>query len=224
MQQQPSESEFQDQPSQEKKPTPIAEIVKEEPVAIWPSFGQLIIDLFKLAFEASANMFFYFVPSHLRPSFSKKGLTPLKDSLRMPEDEAEIPLVQKQRVPAPISETRHAHAPNTNDKYSDMKPLKTKSASFRDPSLSSSKHRSSKRQEYAEFYGSGEVPPYGQSRSKSQKDRTRHRQRDKNGEVVYGSAGTEPKPVEIKAVNYDDPKFNHYNIRNKYGSDDSFRF
>ncbi|XP_034679604.1 uncharacterized protein LOC117909629 isoform X2 [Vitis riparia] len=217
-----SESEFEDQLIKE-KPTPIVESIKEEPDAGWPSFGQLIIDLSKLTLEALTGILLYFIPSRFMPTRARKGLTPLKDHLIMPEDEADPPLAQKQRAPPPLSETRQAHTPNTSEKYSEMKPPKIKSYSFKDPSLSS-KHRSSKRQEYAEFYHSGEVPPpYTQVRSKSQKERSRHRQRDKSGEM-FGAVGTEPKPVEIKAVDYDDPKFDHYNIRSKYGSDDSFRF
>lgn len=218
VQQQPLDSKFKEYSSKE-KPTPIVESIKEEPG--WPSFGQLIIDLSKLTFEALAGIFLSFLPSHFRPNSSKKGLTPLKDSLRMPEDEAEPTLVQRQSTPAPLSETRQAHTPNTSDKYSEMKPPKNKSNSFKDPSLSS-KHRSSKRQDYAEFYGSGEIPPY--SKSKSQKERTRHRQREKSGEVAYETVGTQPKPVEMKAVDYDNPKFDRYNIGRKYGPDDSFRF
>ncbi|KAJ9153475.1 hypothetical protein P3X46_026909 [Hevea brasiliensis] len=216
--QQYSEGEFMEYPSME-KPTPITESMKEDPK--WPSFGQLIIDLSKLALEALASMFLFLIPSWFRSSGSK-GLTPLKDSLRMPEDEVEPPTVQRQSIPVPLSETRQVHTPDTSDKYSEMKPPKIKSSSFKDPSLSS-KHRSSKRQEYAEFYVSGEVPPSG--RPKSHKERTRHRQRDKSGEVIFGAAGTEPtKPVEMKPVNYDNPKFDHYNMRSKYGSDNSYPF
>lgn len=197
------------------------ESAKEEPG--WPSFGQLIIDLSKLGLEALGGIFLYFIPSRFRPNGARKGLTPLKDNLRMPEDEAEKPpLVQKQSAPTPVSETRQVHPPNASDKYSDLKPPKIKSSSFKDPSLLS-KHRSSKRQEYAEFYGSGEVPPGG--RSKSQKERSRHRQREKSGEVVFGAVGAEQKPVDVKAVDYDNPKFDRYNMRSsRYGPDDSFRF
>ena len=216
MYQQPSENETNGK-STEEKVSPIVESTKDEPG--WPSFGQLIIDLSKLGLEALAGLFLYFVPSHFRSTGAKKGLTPLNDSLRMPEEEAEPPSAQRQSAPAPISETRHVHAPNVGDKYSDLKHPKIKSSSFKDPSLSS-KHRSSKRQEYAEFYGSGEVPPPG--RSKSQKERPRHRQREKSGEVVFGAVGAEPKPVEVKPVNYDNPKFDHYNMRTRYGPDDSF--
>lgn len=214
------ETESTEPPSKE-KPNPIVESMKEEPG--WPSFGQLIIDLSKLALEALANAFLYFIPSHFRRGGSKKNLTPLKDRLKMPEDESEPepPVVQRQTTPVPLSETRRVHNPSATEKYSDMKPPKLKSNSFKDPSLSS-KHRSSKRQEFAELYMSGEVPPY--TRSKTQKERTRHRQRDKSGEVVYGPGGTEPKPAEMKPRDYDNSKFDHYNIRNKYGSDDSFRF
>lgn len=216
--QQPSDREFKEQPSKEKL-TPIVDSTKEEPG--WPSFGQLVADLSKLALEAMGSIFLYFVPSRFRPNSSKKGLTPMKDSLIMPENEVPPPLVQRQATPAPISETRQTHTTNTADKYSEMKPPKIKSSSFRDPSLSS-KHRSSKRQEFAEFYGPGEVPPY--TRSKTQKERTRHRQRDKTAEVVYGTGGADQKPVETKPVDYDNSKFDHYNMRSKYGSSDSFRF
>ncbi|TYH21570.1 hypothetical protein ES288_A04G054800v1 [Gossypium darwinii] len=215
---QPSDREFKEQPSKEKL-TPIVDSTKEVPG--WPSFGQLVADLSKLALEAMGSIFLYFVPCRFQPNSSKKGLTPMKDSLIMPEDEVPPPLVQRQATPAPISETRQTHTTNTADKYSEMKPPKIKSSSFRDPSLSS-KHRSSKRQEYAEFYGPGEVPPY--TRSKTQKERTRHRQRDKTAEVVYGTGEADQKPVETKPVDYDNSKFDHYNMRSKYGSSDSFRF
>ncbi|ONI12375.1 hypothetical protein PRUPE_4G160200 [Prunus persica] len=213
----PLKSEIKEHPSNGKS-SPMVESMKEEPG--WPSFGQLIIDLSKLGLEALAGIFVHFIPSRFMPGGSQKGLTPLKDALRMPEDEAETPLVQRQSAPAPLSETRQAHTPNASEKYSEMKPPKMKSASFKDPSLSS-KHRSSKRQDSAEFYGSGEVASY--SRSKSQKERPRHRQRDKSGEVVFG-AGTEPKPMDMKAAGYDNPKFENYNIRSRYGPDSSYRF
>ncbi|CAK9151725.1 unnamed protein product [Ilex paraguariensis] len=214
----------QEQLSKE-KPTPIVETVKEEQVAGWPSFGQLIVDLCKLGLEASGSIFLYLMPFRFKRNGHGKGsgngLTPLKDSLIMPEDEAEPPLVQKQRTPASLSESRQAHTPNSSDQYSEMKPSKMRSTSFKDPSLSS-KHRSSKRQEHAEYYASGEVPPYVQVRSKSQKERTKHRQRDKSGEVGFGASGMDPKPAEMKPVNYDDRKYDHYNVRTKYG--DSFRY
>ncbi|KAF8025855.1 hypothetical protein BT93_F2631 [Corymbia citriodora subsp. variegata] len=217
----------------EEKPIPVVNTPKEDPG--WPSFGQLLIDLSKLGLEALAGIFLYFVPSRLRSRGTKKGLTPLKDSLRMLQDEADPQLVQRQRTPAPLSETRQVHrtpaplsetrqvhrtpAPLSEtrqvhtpiEKRSETKPVKVKSSSFKDPSLSS-KHR--KRQEYAEFYGSGEVPPY--SKVKVHKERTRHRQRDKSGEAVYGAMGAEQKPVEMKPVDYERAKYEHYNIRGKY--------
>lgn len=217
--QQPMERESQEHPSKDKT-TPIVESIKEESEAGWPSFGQLLMDLSKLALEALASVFLQFMPFSFQRKSSTNGLTPLKDSLVMPEDVAEPPLVQKHRTPAPLSETRQAHTPNASDKYSEMKPPKMRSSSFKDPSLSSKHRSSSKRQEYAEFYGPNEVPlPV---RSKSQKERTKHRQRDKSGEVGYGVVGAEHKPVEIKPVNFDEAKFGHYNIRNKYA--DSYGF
>ncbi|KAJ6753876.1 hypothetical protein OIU79_026665 [Salix purpurea] len=215
---QSSETEFKKKSSKE-KPIPIVENMKEDPK--WPSFGQLLIDLSKLALEALVGILLCFVPSWNSTGGASKGLSPLKDSLILPEDEVEPPSVQRQSTPAPVTESRQVHAPTTSDKYSEVKPPKIKSASFKDPSLLS-KHRSSKRQEYAEFYGSGEVLSHG--RSKIHKEKSRHRQRDKSGEVVFGAVGAEPKPVEMKPVDHDGPKFEHYNIRSKYGPDSSYRF
>ncbi|KAJ6894155.1 hypothetical protein NC652_028048 [Populus alba x Populus x berolinensis] len=221
--QQSSESEYKEKSSKE-KPIPVVDNMKEEPM--WPSFGQLFIDLSKLALEALVGVLLSFVPSWYRPGGARKDLTPLKDSLIMPDDGVEPPSVQPPSVqrpstPAPISENRQVHTPTTSDKYSEMKLPKIKSASFKDPSPLS-KHRSSKQQEYAEFYGSGEVPSHG--RSKSHKEKSRHRQRDKSGEVVFGAAGAEPKPAEKIPVDYNSPKFNHYNNRSMHGSDSLYRF
>ncbi|GMN31351.1 hypothetical protein TIFTF001_046506 [Ficus carica] len=158
---QATEDDAKEKPSEEKH-TPIVETPKEEPG--WPSFGQLIIDLSKLGLEALGGLFLYYVPSRFRLNGARKGLTPLKDTLRMPEDEAgQPPLVQRQSAPIPLSETRQVHTPTASDKYSDMKPPKIKSSSLKDPIKLSSfrdisvstKHWFSKRQEYAEFYGSG---------------------------------------------------------------------
>ncbi|XP_060188212.1 uncharacterized protein LOC132617260 isoform X1 [Lycium barbarum] len=192
------------------KPAPAVETVKEEQEAGWPSFGQLLWDLSKLAIEGLGSLFGYIVPLRFRhKSFIRAGLTPLKDSLIMPQDEVEPPLVQKQRAPAPASEIRQV--PAVGDKFPEGKPMKIRSSSSKDPTLST-KHRSSRRHEYTEYYGtSGEVPPYTQVRSKSQKERTKHRRQDNVG------AGVEAKPAETKAVNYQDPKYAHYNMRNKYG-------
>lgn len=249
MLQRPSEKEFKG-PASNEKHMPILESSKEEPG--WPSFGQLIVDLSKLSLEALAGAFTQFIPSHFRPDISKRGLTPLKDRLVMPEDEAQPPLINRQNVQGhtpltknqlppqlhtPLSDSRMAphvhtppidnrlvpnvHTPSTAEKYSEMKPPKIKSSSFKDPSLSS-KHRSSKRPDYAEFYGSTEIPPY--SKSKSQKERPRHRQREKSGEFVMGAVGTEAKAVEPRAVDHNNPKFDHYSMRTKYASEETFRF
>jgi len=235
--QRPSEREYKG-PASNEKHMPILESSKEEPG--WPSFGQLIVDLSKLSLEAIAGAVTQFIPSHFRPGISKRGLTPLKDRLVMPEDEAQPPLINRQnaqghapltktqlpsqQLHTPLSDNRmasHVHTPSTVEKYSEMKPPKIKSSSFKDPSLSS-KHRSSKRPDYAEFYGSTEIPPY--TKSKSQKERPRHRQREKSGEFVMGAVGTEAKPVETRAVDHNNPKFDHYSMRTKYASEETFRF
>ncbi|KAI7743688.1 hypothetical protein M8C21_014954 [Ambrosia artemisiifolia] len=174
------------------------ETVKEEQEAGWPSFSQLVVDLSKLVLEGFGNIFASFNP------FARRGLTPLKDRLIMPEDEPvhRPALAQKHRTPTPVSETRHVH--NPNEKHPEItKPVKLRSSSVKDPN----KHRVSKREEYAEFYGpNGEVTHV---RSKSQKERTKHRVKEKRSEAVH----VEQKPVDLKPVNYDDPKFSY--MRNK---------
>lgn len=230
-------SEFKEQ-TDEKKAVPLMESVKDVPG--WPSFGQLLVDLSKFSLEAFGSIFTYLVPYRLRTRGLRKDLTPLRDHLKMPEDEAEphfnpgvsrknlVPLKDslrlpedqpeplRQSAPAPLSETRVAH--NPTDKYTDTKPPKLRSTSLKDPLLS--KRRAAKQQqEYAEFYASGEVPPY--SRSKSHKEKSRHRQRDKSGEAVYAA---EQKAAELKPAEYESAKLDHYNIRNKYGSDGYYRF
>ncbi|KAF8100322.1 hypothetical protein N665_0227s0054 [Sinapis alba] len=215
-----SETSFEEeQQGKEKLSRPVLETTttttKEEPG--WPSFGQLLIDLCKLALE--------FLTSHLVPARfrTSSNLRPLKDRLKMPEDEQEQPpLVQRHTAPAPVSESRHAHLPKQSDSYPEHKTTKTRSGSaIKDPTLSSSKHHrsSSKRQEYAQFYASGEVvqPP------KIHKERSRRRHRDKTTE-------TEPKTTAtsdtVKPVEYSNSsKFDHFNIRSsKYGPETPFRF
>ncbi|KAJ4829947.1 hypothetical protein Tsubulata_008374 [Turnera subulata] len=226
MQQQPAERNFKKSEEQgsKEKPTPlVVESMKEEPR--WPSFGQLIIDLSKLALEALGSGFLYLIPSWFRSDGAGKGLTPLKDSLIMPEDEVGTSSVQRQSsTAASLPETRQVHgsSPVVNDKYSDVKPPKMKSGgSYKDPSLPS-KHRSLnlKRHDYADFYGPGDIPPY--IRSKTHKEKPRHRQRDKNAEVETEPKSFEGKPV---AMGHDNPRFDHYSgIRSKYGPDSSYRF
>ncbi|XP_010542321.1 PREDICTED: uncharacterized protein LOC104815575 isoform X2 [Tarenaya hassleriana] len=217
--QQISETMSEEHPGKQKL-APVVETAKEEPG--WPSFGQLVIDLSKLSLEFLTSLVFHLVPTRFRTTKkSSSNLTPLKDRLKMPEDEPEPPLVQKHTTSAPVSESRHAHLPKISDNnYSEPKAAKVKSSSSKDPTMSGTKHRSSsRRQEYAEFYTSGEI------RQKSQKERTRHRHRDRTAE-------TEPKPaVEIpKPVDYSNPKFDHLNFRSKYGPgpgpgpESSFRF
>ncbi|XP_042029354.1 uncharacterized protein LOC121776260 [Salvia splendens] len=204
-------------------PTPVDVTVKEEPEAGWPSFAQLIWDLAKVTVEALTGILAQFIPSSVLNNIPRRGLTPLKDSLVMPEDEAEPAPPLKQRTPAPLSETRQV----PSERPAEAKPPKLRSTSMKDPSLST-KHRSSRRPEYAEFYGSSEAPQYGQVRSKSQKEsRSKHRHREKGGgDAAFGAAPPpvmEPKPVEAKPTGYENAKYDPYNFRAKY-SGDSYRF
>ncbi|KQJ94170.1 uncharacterized protein LOC100824092 [Brachypodium distachyon] len=222
----PSSSEKIEAPEDEKqesstvgKPPLVVESLKEEPSAGWPSFGTLVADLLKLAIEGVGSLLFNIVPSRLQRVKRKTGLTPLKDRLVMPEDREETPIAQK--LSSTPMRTETLHAPNTVNETAPKAQKSIKSSSkFRDSTLSS-KHRSTKRPEYAEFYGSSETP---QASAKVPKDRLRHRHREKSGEVAYGSGHPEPKPAEMKPADYNDPKYDHYNMRNKYGTDTGFRY
>ncbi|XAR68261.1 hypothetical protein NMG60_11003332 [Bertholletia excelsa] len=191
------EAEYLEQLSEE-KPTPTYEPFKEEQEAGWSSLRRLIIDLTKLTVEALASVFLYFIPFLFNHRTSHGSLTPLQESLVMPEDESEPPVLQKQRTPTPPS----GH--------------KMRSRSLRDPSLLS-KYQASKHNEFPEFYRLPEEVPSGRYRSKSNKERTRHRQWEKSREEVNGTVGEEEKPA------YEDKKFEYYNTRTtKYGG--LFRF
>ncbi|KAI4390143.1 hypothetical protein MLD38_002285 [Melastoma candidum] len=210
--QRPASETVSKREQRDEKITPIVDNSKEFPG--WPSFGQLMVDLSKLALEALAGIFFYLVPSRIRSLRSRKGLAPLKDNLRMPEDQADRKPAQRQRTPAPLSETtRHAHP--QLEKQSEAKPLKIKSGSFKVPPAAT-KQKPSKRQEFADFCGTAEVPPY--VKSKSHKERVRnHRHREKSGETGYDNEGTEQKQVDYQ-------KSENYSLRNKHSSNESFRF
>ncbi|XP_074311174.1 uncharacterized protein LOC141647038 [Silene latifolia] len=222
---QPSESDIHGQKVKEKSNI-ILESSKGGQIASpgWPSIGQLATDFSKLARETLTNSLASFLPSQFAGLTSRKGLTPLKDRLKMPEDEVNPRLAQKQKTPTPLTESWQAYPASATDRTPEMKASKIRSTSLKDPSLPN-KHRSSKRQEYAEFYGTSETPHHvGQTRSKSQKERSKHRHhRDKSGEVVPPGANTvEPKPS--MAMNYMDPKFDPYNVRNRYMPDGSYRY
>uniref|UniRef100_A0A0E0CIE6 NHL repeat-containing protein n=1 Tax=Oryza meridionalis TaxID=40149 RepID=A0A0E0CIE6_9ORYZ len=200
------------------KPPLVVESLKEEPSAGWPSLGTLIGDLLKLVIEGVGNQLLRLVPSRLQHGKRKTDLTPLEDRLVMPEDTEETPVAQKLSSTPMRPET--LHGPNPVNETAPKAQRSVKSSKFRDSTLSS-KHRSSKRQEYAEFYGSSETP---QVSAKVPKDRLRHRHREKSGEAVYGTSHPEPKPAEVKPADYSDPKYDPYNIRSKYGADSGYRY
>ncbi|KAG6395581.1 hypothetical protein SASPL_141704 [Salvia splendens] len=168
--------------------------------AVWPSFGQLIRDLPKVAMEALSGVLAHSIPS--------------KDSLVMPEDETE---------PAPPLKQRTSETRQVSERPDEAKLHKLRSTSTKDPSLST-KHRSSRRQEYAELYGSSEAPQHRQVRSKGQKERSKHRHRERGGDATFGATPVvETKPGEAKPTGYENTKYDPYNFRSKYGGD-SCRF
>ncbi|CAN6920541.1 unnamed protein product [Brassica oleracea var. botrytis] len=124
----------------------------------------------------------------------------------MPEDEQEPPLLPRHHTaPVPVSESRHAHY---LPKPSEHKTVKLRSSSaMKDPS--SKHHRSSsKLQEYAQFYASGEIL---QPKVHKERSRSRRRHRDKTTE-------TEPKTTAgeetVKPVDYSNSsKFDQFNMR-----------
>ncbi|XXG90276.1 hypothetical protein AAC387_Pa12g2084 [Persea americana] len=247
-----SQSEFQEPPTVQTPTLPVETL--EDPIAQWPSPGRLVTELIQLAFESVIDTFLQLIPQSLRCRQSKKGLTPIKDNLIMPEDDPiketlimpeddpiketlimpednpikdtlikpedkpELPFVQRHRSP-PLAET--PYAPNTSYSYTQQNLQRSKLATSKDPSLSG-KHRSSKQQESAESSGSDNTTRCSQLDSKRQTDGTGPPHKDKSGAVVFGNVGAARKPVEIKAVNHDDPEFDRYNSTSNFGKDDRF--
>jgi hypothetical protein len=199
------------------KPPLVVESLKEEPGAGWPSFGTLVADLLKLAFEGVRNLAVNTIPQTLRRGKRKTDLTPGKDRLVMPEDRPENPTAQKLSSTPMRPDT--LHAPNAVNETAPKVQKSVKSSKFRDSTLSS-KHRSSKRQEYADFYGTSESVPVS---AKPPKERLRHRHRDRSGDVSYATGHPEAKPSDLKPADYSDPKYDSY-IRSKYGPDSGYRF
>ncbi|KAG2657285.1 uncharacterized protein LOC120695175 [Panicum virgatum] len=197
------------------KPPLVVESLKEEPGAGWPSFGTLISDLLKLAVEGVGKLLLSVVPQRLQ--HGKRNLTPLKDRLVMPEDREETVVAQKLSSTPMRPET--LHAPNAANEVAPKAQKSIKPSKFRDSTLSS-KHRSSKRQEYADFYGTSESAAVS---AKVPKDRLRHRHREKSGEVAYGTVHPELKPAEAKPAEYSDPKYDHY-VRSKYTAESGYRY
>ncbi|PKA64462.1 hypothetical protein AXF42_Ash007207 [Apostasia shenzhenica] len=213
----PSILKPQDHDTSANKPVLVVESLKEDPDTGWPSPGRLLTDLAKLSIEAIANglLNLILLPRNLLPG--KKCLTPLKDNLILPEDKVDSPLVQKPMNSSPMAES--VSSSNINPDAS-MRPQKgSKLPKYKDSSLLC-KHRSTKRQDYTEFYSS-EAPQIG---SKSQKDRTRYRHREKTGEMVFGAIGAEPKSGDVKPKAYNEPKVDHYNMNSRYGADNTYRF
>ncbi|KAJ1278698.1 hypothetical protein BS78_04G098300 [Paspalum vaginatum] len=202
------------------KPPLVVESLKEEPGAGWPSLGTLIADLLKLSIEGVGKLLLSVVPQRLQHGKRKTDLTSRKDRLVMPKDRQEARMAQKLSSTPLRPET--LHAPSAINDTAPKAQKSIKPSKFRDSTLSS-KHRSSKRQEYTDFYGTSEsAAPVG---TKVPKDRLRHRHQLKSGEVVYGAtAHPELKPTEAKpAADYGDPKYDHY-VRSKYAAEGGYRY
>ncbi|OEL28108.1 hypothetical protein BAE44_0010872 [Dichanthelium oligosanthes] len=211
------ENEQQHESSTIGKPPLVVESLKEEPGAGWPSLGTLFADLLKLAIEGVGKLLLSVGPQ--RHGKKKTDLTSHKDRHAMPENREETPAAQKLSSTPMRPET--LHAPNAvNETAAKAAQKSIKSSKFRDSTLSS-KHRSSKRQEYADFYGTSEAAAVS---AKVPKDRLRHRHREKSGEVAYGTAAhPELKPAEAKPADYSDPKYDHY-VRSKYAAESGYRY
>lgn len=206
------------------KPPLVVESLKEEPGAGWPSLGTLIADLLKLAIEGVGKVLLSVVPQRMQHGKRKTDLTPLRDRLVMPEDREETAAAAQKLSSTPMR-PETAHAPNpVTETAAPKAPKSTKPSKLRDSSTLSSKHRSSKRQEYADFYGTSEPAPVGAA-AKVPKDRLRHRHhhREKSGEVAYGAAHHDLKPAEAKPADYSDPSYDPY-VRSKYAAESGYRY
>ncbi|KAJ3692114.1 hypothetical protein LUZ60_012464 [Juncus effusus] len=219
------------------KPDFMVEALNDEPGAGWPSFGTLLTDLFKFGVKSIGNMLLNSVPHISSRSKGKTDLSPLKDRLIMPEDsEEKTPKTSKLNAPKPLSDpiiqTPITQTPINNNNninntvVSEATPPKAAKSS-KVPKLkeSSSKLRSSKRQDFAVFYEAGQT---GQMGLKSTKERVRHRHREKSGEV--GTVEAKPVP-DYGGINDNsnnsssNNRFEHYgSLRSKYGVESGYRY
>ncbi|CAN6483089.1 unnamed protein product [Victoria cruziana] len=191
----------------------------------WSPSVTRISNKFKSVLITIGHIFFIPVP-WLKPSMleMEDGLCPFKDRLIMDEDDTVPANVQKQWHSWTSPDTQQVN-PATHD-FAQHKLSKTKSSGLNlKDQATSVKVRSFKRQEIPDFYGSTDTSQHMLHVSKSMKEKSRHRHHDKAREVVFGALGSTSKPMEIKAVDYGDPRFDHYNIRREFGSgEDSFQF
>ncbi|CAH9147619.1 unnamed protein product [Cuscuta epithymum] len=206
------------------KVSPVVEMGKgdNEVVAGWPSFGQLIWDLANLSLEAVSFIFTLLNPLQFRSTRVGSGLTPLKDSLIMPEDE-EVEDNQERRVSAPVSEitTRPVHPQsvvNSNNLYKEVKTHKHRSSSSIESPQSTRLHRSTRHHDYQAYYASSTStedaqPSYQpEMRSKSQGDKVKHRRPEKSART-----GMDPKYTGTKGLNpalVETARSEQYYIRN----------
>ncbi|XP_011629369.1 uncharacterized protein LOC18425632 isoform X1 [Amborella trichopoda] len=204
------EDEWQEVSKEEKTKYP--KDLNNFPVSTQPSFFGYVSNLLGFLTEKVKNIY-HSIP-FLRPK--ETFLSPL-DNLVMPEDDIkEAASLQKQRSSWPMTESIQSSDANNSytSKYK-ASSQKKKSSGLKDPNLPC-KHKS-RRQDAANVSGSAEASRYVQHSSKSQRH---HRSR----EATFGASEREPKPMEIKSVDYGDPKFDHYNIRSKFTVDNVFQY
>lgn len=229
-------SEFKDRSSSKKMPPLRVEPLVEDPDAGWPSMGRLLSDLPTLLFQVFGSALLYVMP---RSTLSWKWS---KSNLILPQDVSENSLMDKHKLkskptPMPFPDTSVCPPPDSASgmKFKSLNPQKIskqqqqqqqQQSMYKEQSTPTSlpTRRTSKRQEFAQFYGSGENIQVG---SKSHGHRERERERSiVRHRLLRDIGGGEAKSVELmkSSANYGSTsKFDHFNPR-KFATDDGMRF
>ncbi|XP_057822380.2 uncharacterized protein LOC131034797 [Cryptomeria japonica] len=218
----------------------------------WMSFGKFIWDLFKFVVEIIGSIFTSISNFILRKNPQKKGdLWPLHDTIPIPDDDVEPRPISRNRqdkgdlwpdrdsLPIPDDDYKSKVDPiwknsvpfeDSDDHNPKPEPLKVQNLRLR--STKDSKGVSS----YKEFkfynnYKRGDKDDQSHPRSlrhRSSAPQTHYdKPRNSSSEVVFGAAqGNKAKneAVDIKPVDYGDPMYDHYNIRNRGGYGNLFDF
>lgn len=157
-------------PSPSPSPSPVVEMAKEDNQVA--SSWQLILDLAKLSLEAVTCIFALLNPLKLRSPRSHQGLTPLKDSLVMPEDN--VAVVDNVQMPQ-RSPTASINRAVGESPVKEVKPVRHRASRLAEPPQSSTRHHLSREKEYQVYYyaqtGEAAPPSNPPSRSRSEKSR-----------------------------------------------------
>eukprot|EP01018_Ginkgo_biloba_P015213 Gb_09226 [translate_table: standard] len=249
----PSKSSLLGPAKTDRPPTIPVEGQPENVDAGWMSFGKFILDLFKFAVEIIGGLYSYLTGLIRNKNHQKKGdLWPLRDTLRMPNDDVEPqPMSRNAQKKGDLWPLRDTLLIPDDQLKSKSNPIK-KAAVFQEfdanapiPISSKVTHNFHVRSTIASTgvlnsnephnfnnhsyeHEAGDQNHVRSLRHYSSAPRTYYdRHYDSNNEIVFGAVQETQgrnEPVEIKPVDYGDPMFDHHNIRSRVGFGNLFDF